>query len=184
MIDDEASEIEVHRLVREFKSDDSLSDAWVMYQQVRTTMRSSAQESVPEMTPAHHRALFNRISEAIEAEDSHSQKPSAVSQSPARIVVGSLALAASLVVAVFIGIQNPEETGRVADGMTETPVNVQTVSTAVPTQALAEMPATAELVELDEEKQRRLRAYLNEHGQMSRMNTNQQLVKFKEPAGK
>ena len=41
----------------------------------------------------------------------------------------------------------------------------------------------AELVELDEEKQRQLRAYLKQHDRMSRMDNNPQLVKYKEHAG-
>ena len=38
-------------------------------------------------------------------------------------------------------------------------------------------------VELDEAKQRQLRAYLKQHDRMSRMDNNPQLVKYKEHAG-
>lgn len=177
LIDGEASEIEVHRLLREFRSEDDFVDRWAIYQQVRTTVRRGVEPASP-LTPEHHQALFNRISEAIDAEDAHAAAPLAATSST-RVVLGSLALAASLVVAVFIGVQQPEETGSLADGRQTAPVEVQTVANTMADQQ------TPELVELDEEKQRRLRAYLNQHDRMARMNSNQQLVNFKqEPTGK
>ena len=104
------------------------------------------------------------------------------SQKTVKTVAGSLALAASLVVAVFIGVGQPEEAPTLVDTTpTEaTPLAVQPVST---NQSIASQPAnlspemTPELIELDEEKQRRLRAYLNQHDRMSRMN-NTQLVTY------
>ena len=38
-IDGEASEIELHRLVREFRSDESLTSSWATYQHVGSTLR-------------------------------------------------------------------------------------------------------------------------------------------------
>ena len=177
LIDGEASEIEVHRLLREFRSAEGLVDRWAIYQQVRTTVRRGA-EPVSSLTPAHHQALFDRISDAIDAEDAHQRAPLAATSST-RVVLGTLALAASLVVAIFIGVQQPEDATNLVDAGQSTPVEVQTVSNTVADQQ------TPELVELDEEKQRRLRAYLNQHDRMARTNSNEQWVNFKqEPAGK
>ena len=186
LIDGEASEIEVHRLVREFRSDESLTSSWAIYQQIRSTLRAdSASVSIE-----HHQQLFTRITDAIESEDSHSREIRK-SASPRTIIAGSLALAASMVVAIFIGIQEPSESQPLANAGAQTPsmgtvssnqspiLDVQTVANQSDVQ-----PRTSELVELDEEKQRRLRAYLNQHDQMSRMNPGKQFVNYKETSKK
>ncbi len=178
LIDGEASEIEVHRLVREFRSDESLSESWAIYQQVRTTFRKSPEQG-GHLPPHRHRELFSRISNAVHSEDEHQQQTGSDDASPFRIVIGSLALAASLVVAVFLGVRQQEDPAAMAEAAsTPPPVEVQTVSTEP-----LDSPAS-ELIELDEEKQRRLRAYLNQHDRMARMNANRQLVNYKEPPGK
>ena len=186
LIDGEASEIEVHRLVREFRSDESLTSSWAMYQHIRSTLRADSGS----VSIEHHQQLFARITDAIESEDSHSREIQK-SASPRTIIAGSLALAASLVVAIFIGIQQPSESQPLADAGAQTssmgtvssnqsPVlDVQTVANQSDVQ-----PRTPELVELDEEKQRRLRAYLNQHDQMSRMNPGKRFVNYKETSKK
>lgn len=182
LIDGEASEIEVHRLVREFRSDESLTSSWAMYQQIGSTIRADSGV----VSVEHHRELFTRITDAIESEDTHSREIQK-SASPRVIIGGSLALAASLVIAIFIGIQQPSEPLPLADAgakaapmgivsSNQSPVlGVQTVANQSDVQL-----RTSELVELDEEKQRRLRAYLNQHDQMSRMNPGKQFVNYKE----
>jgi len=187
LIDGEASEIEVHRLVREFRSDEALSETWAVFQQVRATVRTGG-EQVGGLSPDRHRQLLNRISVAVGAEEEHALEVAERSSSP-RIVMGSLALAASLVVAVFIGVKQPETPGSVAQLPASTPVEVQTASvdTALVDTAPVDtvQPQASELVELDEEKQRRLRAYLNQHDRMARMNASeQQMVNYKEPSGR
>ena len=178
LIDGEASEIEVHRLVREFRSDDSLSASWGVYQKIRTTARRDADP----LSIEHHHQLFARISSAIEAEDTHDEKPAAQPASSNKVVFGSLAIAASLVVAVFVGVQQPEQNTPIAD-VTPTPVNVTPVSVNpaplnnIATAGFVEQGAP-ELVELDEEKQKRLRAYLKQHDRMSRMNPDTQFVNY------
>ena len=186
LIDGEASEIEVHRLVREFRSDESLTSSWAIYQQIRSTLRADSGS----VSIEHHQQLFARITDAIESEDSHSREIQK-SASPRTIIAGSLALAASMVVAIFIGIQEPSESQPLANAGAQTssmgtvssnqsPVlDVQTVANQSDVQ-----PRTSELVELDEEKQRRLRAYLNQHDQMSRMNPGKQFVNYKETSKK
>jgi sigma-E factor negative regulatory protein RseA len=182
LIDGEASEIEVHRMVRDFRSDESLSSSWAVYQQIGSTLRTGSGS----VSIEHHEQLFTRITDSIESEDSHFREVQKVASS--RIVLaGSLALAASMVVAIFVGIQSPLESEPLADtgprtdfmgtvSRNQSPaLDVQTASTPREVQQ-----RTPELVELDEEKQLRLRAYLNQHDQMSRMNPGKKLVNYKE----
>ena len=182
LLDGEASEIEVHRLVRDFRSDESLKSSWAVYQNIGSTLRAGRGSASTE----HHQQLFARITDAIESEDSHFRKVKKAA-SPRTVIAGSLALAASMVVAIFVGIQPPSESESLADAESRAAVtgtvsskqspalDVQTV--AIPSEVQQRAP---ELVELDEEKQRRLRAYLNQHDQMSRMSAGKQFVKFKE----
>ena len=182
LLDGEASEIEVHRLVRDFRSDESLKSSWAVYQNIGSTLRAGRGSASTE----HHQQLFARITDAIESEDSHFRKVKKAA-SPRTVIAGSLALAASMVVAIFVGIQPPSESESLADAEPRAAVtgtvsskqspalDVQTV--AIPSEVQQRTP---QLVELDEEKQRRLRAYLNQHDQMSRMSAGKQFVKFKE----
>ena len=182
LLDGEASEIEVHRLVRDFRSDESLKSSWAVYQNIGSTLRAGRDPASTE----HHQQLFARITDAIESEDSHSRKIQKVA-SPRTVIAGSLALAASMLVAIFVGIQPPPESEPLADlgprtSSTGTVSSEQSLTldfqtVATPSQVQQRTP---ELVELDEEKQRRLRAYLNQHDQMSRMNSGKQFVKYKE----
>ena len=182
LIDGEASEIEIHRLVRDFRSDESLTLSWAVYQNISSTLRGGRGP----VSTEHHQQLFIRITDAIESEDSHSieLKKAAL---PRTVIAGSLALAASMVVAIFIGIQPPSETVALDDAVPRATVtgtvssnqspalDVQTVTISSEVQQ-----RTPELIELDEEKQRRLRAYLNQHDQMSRMNPGKKFVNYKE----
>jgi sigma-E factor negative regulatory protein RseA len=184
LIDGEASEIEVHRLVREFRSDESLISSWATYQHIGLTLRGD--RGAAAISIEYHQKLFSSITHAIESEDSHSREVQKTA-SPRAVIAGSLALAASMVVAIFVGIQSLPESQSLADAgpqaaSTGTASNnpppaldVQTV--AAPSEVQRRTP---ELVELDEEKQRRLRAYLNQHDQMSRMNSGKKFVNYKE----
>ena len=84
LIDGEASEIEVHRLVREFRSDESLTSSWAMYQQIGSAIRADSGA----VSVEHHRELFIRITDAIESEDTHSREIQK-SASPMVIIGGS-----------------------------------------------------------------------------------------------
>jgi len=171
LIDGEASEIEIHKFVREFRHDDGITASWAIYQHIRATARADADQ----LMPGHHKTLFSRISVAIEAEQSHQKEP-AQATSPKNVVIGSLALAASLVVAIFIGVGPPANEAPIAEVQKRSAVlNVQTVADQSEI-----LPRTTELVELDEEKQRLLRAYLNQHDRMARMNSGRQFVNYKE----
>ena len=80
LIDGEASEIEIHRLLRQLGEDDSLVEAWVSYQETRRVLRTPSNnevESVVHLSIQQHLKLRRRISQAIEkhifySEDSNS----------------------------------------------------------------------------------------------------------------
>jgi negative regulator of sigma E activity len=169
-------------MVRDFRFDESLSSSWAAYQQIGSTLRAGSGS----VSIEHHEQLFTRITDSIESEDSHFREVQKVASSRV-VLAGSLALAASMVVAIFVGIQSPLESEPLADtgprtdfmgtvSRNQSPaLDVQTASTPREVQQ-----RTPELVELDEEKQLRLRAYLNQHDQMSRMNPGKKLVNYKE----
>ncbi|MCZ6502021.1 MAG: RseA family anti-sigma factor [Gammaproteobacteria bacterium] len=198
LIDGEASEIEIHRFLRQLGEDDSLIDAWVSYQETRRVLRSPSNkraESVFHLNTRQHLELHRRISKAVGEDSSYSEaaalfmKPAALFMKPVALFMkpaAVLAMVASLVVAVFIGIQVNTPGGN----------DIASDSQAIGSQTLrppsvATQPVSAELArgnesiaddlglnELDEEGQRRLRAYLNQHERMSRMKLNTSLVTY------
>jgi sigma-E factor negative regulatory protein RseA len=210
-MDGEASEIEHHRLLRQMADDDSLMDVWVSYHETRRAIRQPLAHSAMSLNGQQHRELHHRISSAISEDDSYDSESSDKVASIARPVLTSsssafafkpasaLAIAASLVVAVFVGTQLPsyEDAGESANGLAiqssqsaTTAIPVQTVSTLSANSSLVTefasgnepMSENSELMELDEERQKRLRAYLNEHERMSRFRSNQQLVTYPDPS--
>jgi len=155
-----------------------------------------------------HLDLHQRISEAVAQDDvysstdsdyrktadslSKSAKPKAAAYyKPA----AGLAIAASLVVAMFVGFQ-PQMTDIASE--TSQPVSSSLVSSspvlsspievqpAINEVAKVDNPAVIEpeLKELDAEGQKRLRAYLNQHDAMARMRQGTQLVNYSKPREK
>lgn len=158
LIDNEESEIELHRLSREFNKDDSLRRSWAAYQQIRAVARGDSLNR--SLAPADHEALQQRISEAIAQEESYGLTPTAsvTVVSKKRVLTTGLAIAASLVVAAAIWLAPPATEQFASD--TEQHENHQ------------------ELVELDEEKQRHLKKYLVQHQQMLQLNQRARLVSY------
>jgi len=175
LIDGEASEIEVHRLLRQLAVDDSLRPSWINYLQVRTVVRG---EKV--IDTERHLDLYRRISAAIVDEEDYALSPGGPSVPLRRLYkpAAALAVAASLVVAVFVGMNLTTAPGtgdEIAVSRPEaTPIESQAAGLIEP-----ESPQL-ELKELDEEKQRQLRAYLNLHDRMARMNPNARTVIYEE----
>ena len=220
LIDGEASEIEVHKLLRHVKSiegeagsispeTEDLHRSWARYQEIRSVIgpAGSRADGHSRMAASQHLALRLRISEAIDAEDTHKLEgvSSLVGLTPRtamakyRAPVAGLAIAASLVVAIFVGLSPLEqETGNVDAIATidasadQQPVSVQTVST---TRSTAEVNTLEqqllssgddgmlvddlELKELNEEQRRQMRAYLQLHDRMTRTKPNRRTVNFK-----
>jgi sigma-E factor negative regulatory protein RseA len=195
LIDDEASEIEIHRLLRDLGAEksqnDDLKKSFFAFQQVSQVIKQPV-DAPAGLSVEQHVALFDRISAAVADEDSYDISVRR-SRSWAKPVAG-FAVAASLMVAVGVavitddGMSNPGALTDVTSPASsqqhspgQSPMQTQAVSTASTQTALAaENELQPELRELDEDKQRRLREYLNQHDRMSRLNgqSREQMVKY------
>ena len=189
LMDEEASEIEVHRLLRHFENDPSTRETWIRYQQIRAV---SQNETL--LSSQQHLGLHERISGAIASEETFALSTPTNSRNWAKPAAG-FAIAASLVVAVFVGINSNQALNPEMDAVATVPTATATPNIAAP---IAAQPASTndvlgqqvafneddlELRELDEAKQQRLREYLLKHDRLSRMNNNTRTVNFQQPAG-
>ena len=115
LVDEEISEIEVHRLLRQYSDDDDLRTTFVSYQQIRAVIK---QEN--HLSHAQHVDLHSNILAAIELEEMPelsselAKAPRSVRASASKktiikfpermkIPAAGMAVAASMVVAVFVG---------------------------------------------------------------------------------
>ena len=166
-VDGEASEIEVHRLLRELDNEQGLKKSFLSFQHIHNVVSSN--ESVA-LDLDQHAALFERISGAVQAEATHDAGTNVAIawQKPA---IG-FAVAASLVVAVFMGVDYMEtdSVSAVAENQDEA---ISTIMVAK--QSRENQP---ELRELDEDKQQKLREYLNQHDRMTRLKRTDQTVNY------
>lgn len=168
-IDGEASEIEVHRLLRELDSEKDLKKSFLAFQHIRNVV--STNESVA-LDLDQHTALFERISDAVQKEAEHTagSRGGFAWQKPA---IG-FAIAASLVAAVFMGV-NRMETDSVSAVAENQDGAISTIMVA--NQSRKNQP---ELRELDEDKQQKLREYLNQHDRMTRLKRADKTVNFQQ----
>ena len=162
LIDDEASEIEVHRLVRELgddpESDDALRRDWALYQHLRWVARSGEAPAI--LSPEQHEALHQRISESIAAEDTHAARNGSERQSrklsmpfsmKATALAASVALIASLVALVVVNVAREEQpvTHTLADltfkdaGSNETAQARRATASSAASNPVAATPVTA-----------------------------------------
>lgn len=188
-IDGEAQEVEVHRLLREFREDKALKSSWAAYQQAGFLARQAPGQRAPAgkaLTPAWHEALLDSIHAAVAAEPAHGQREAAKARLPQpglpwlaqipRLGAGGLAAAASLLLAAGLGIAL-----LLGGGLGQEPPApvARAPFEAGPLDAAgAEQGRPLELTELDEDKQRWLRNYLNQHRRMARMKDRAQPVNF------
>lgn len=188
MMDGEASEIEIHRVLRQMGDDQSLKETWLSWHQVRSVVQGGKDSH--HMPLRTHMDLHARISAAVAEESAPVGKPINTPSSRigfARPAAG-LAMAASLVVAVFVGMQI--QSMNTADSTGEVATQPIAPTTAVQPQYVTNQPGPqlaapvreqseieSDLRELDEEGQRRLRAYLQQHDQL-RMNNDTQYVTY------
>ena len=233
LVDEEISEIELHRLLRQYSDDPSIREQFVSYQAIRAVVRGEHSFS-----SAQHIELHSRICAAIDQETipefSNSLSRSTSSgilrsnwAKPALKPALGFAVAASLVVAVFAGFNismtdSPgnvevanvgnnvdDNAGAVVEPSVE-PSNVRNafrqapgINGTVSVDPASVDPASVDqrsiarsqeavgagrkdftvLRELDEDKQKQLRQYLNQHDR-SRMNPYERTVIFKQPAKK
>ncbi len=178
-IDGEASEIEVHRLLRDH---DASARSWIHFHQIRTIVRGE-----PALSSDMHETLRERIRIAVDDEAVFDEAPAL----PRRGAVMTYArpaaafgLAASLFAAVIVGYNLNQEIDGSADPAaiadrsapiaaqpagSGTPINVQTVGNGLAGPTLASQDEELELRELDEDTLRAVRAYLNQHDRTARM---------------
>jgi sigma-E factor negative regulatory protein RseA len=205
LIDGEASEIEIHRLLRQMKDNDAHREVWVTYQETRQILRSGSQggSSALHLSRHQHLELHRRISDAIAEDDVHTSTdtnanktvaPSFRSKAYYKPAAG-LAIAASLVVAVFVGFQPQvtdvaNNTNQASEPSTvqPAPIVAQPVLAQPVVNEIAKQNSgpvnEPELRELDGEGQKRLRAYLYQHDAMARMRQDTQLVNYSKPRAK
>lgn len=190
-VDGEVSEIEVHRVLRHLRKtgnqdeNTKLTSSYIIYQQIRTVIRRGAI-----LSSQSHQTLHQRISEAISRESAahetsstpglkHSATAGLKSSAFSKPAAG-LAIAASLVVALVIGVQL--ETGKnQGSGISGMPKGqVSNTLEPVRPQYVTSGPGVREdeLVELDEEKQKLVREYLLRHDRMTRLKPDVKIVNF------
>ena len=203
LMDDEISEIELHRLLRQFsigshegahqgsyqESNDqkAIKESLISFQQIRSI--TNGEESI---STAQHLDLHARISAAIDEESIEVEAETTISRQWKVPAIG-FAVAASLVITVFVGQQVSTDLSADANavaktsisntsGITHKIIDAQTVSTAKKQPAvISEAPAIAtttfatngdelEFQALGVDKQNRLREYLNRHERVTRKN--------------
>ena len=207
LLDGELSEIEIHRLLRQYSEEPSIKEGYIAYQQI-----SQAVQGEVFLDAAQHVSLHDRISAAVEAEDAGAFNGDLVSQSSNRWSkpVAAFAVAASVVVAVVIGVNNQDSIinqGEIAENRSVQAPPVQLVSTGsqlasgqanpqqpTPAKATFQEQSSAEIVadlnynssteqpelrELDAAAQERLRQYLMRHDRVTRQNANVRTATFK-----
>lgn len=200
LMDGEASELELHRLLRMVEQDASLKSSWLSYQQIRSVIRQEQR-----LSTEAHLALNKRILTVIEAEPPFADEiPRNRRHATLKLLkpVGGLAVAASLLAAIFLGVQTTQlvdsgpanqdsadiaaQTEAVRTGPAQTIAMKTTTDQGVAATAVSSARADSslefassdsepsaqesELRELDEENMKRFRAYIMRHDRLSKIN--------------
>ncbi|MEE4278031.1 MAG: RseA family anti-sigma factor [Halieaceae bacterium] len=175
LLDDEARELELRRLLRELDRDDDqsrqLQGEWYRQHLIRAALQGDQ--------PRHAPDFSLRVAEAVAAE-AMAEEPAAAGW---RRALGSMAVAASVAAVVVLGGQQlsdgVDDAVRVAplpSGVVNTlgavPVQASFGTRAVPTLEPADRTAYRELA------RQRLRRYSQEHAEHASLNTPQGLVPF------
>ena len=166
-IDEEAGEIESHRMLRELtreagQREQGLKKSLLLFLHIRSVV--SKNERAARMSIVQHENLFQRISDAVDNEENYGDQSVPIAwQKPA---IG-FAIAASLVVAITIAMNNLDS---------GEPVEVAGSKATMPVTTVTNRATEPDLQELTLERQQKLREYLNEHDRMVRMKRTTQLV--------
>lgn len=183
LLDEEVSEIEVHRLLREFESDETLKHTWVRYQQIRAVSQGHHH-----LSESQHLDLHSRISAALDEEEHHDWQSE--SRPSWQKNTAGLAVAASLVMAVFVGVNLQQQGTSPASDLVATSepapvVDVQPVSTeAQPADGIVAFNEDdMQLKELNTQELQRLREYLMRHDRSSQLNQMSETQTVTFPAG-
>lgn len=187
LLDDEASEIEIHKIVRRMNDDGQVKTSLLAWQQIRAAAKNDVL-----MSRQHHLQLAKRISAEVEKEPLVQATGLVNAKGRYRKPVVGLAIAASVALAFFVGgfyMDYPGSETHLSNGgfaeTNESTIQPQTSrSQPVSPRYVSVQDADPEmLVELDEEKRRMVRQYLLQHERMTRLNPDLRAVTFdqKEP---
>jgi len=195
LMDGEASEIEVHRLLREIEQNPELRLRWLSWQQIRSVVRQE-----PAFDRNAHLELADRVRASIDGEEAYDEQSGGPVTAGSRRwfkPVAALAAAASLVAAIFVtfqagqvedsqefagaspaGVETQARTGERAPASAQRVVEGTTLVSTAPTTlldggsggAMDDQADQPELRELDEEQLRQVREYLLQHDRMARRN--------------
>ena len=195
LLDNEASEIEIHRVVRKFGDDPQLRSSLLAWQQIRAVAKNDTL-----LSRQTHVTLLQRIRTELDNE-TDTLMPASRSQKSAvtfTLPMAGLAVAASLVLAVFVGIyyQTEQTETEIFAGPLGEEITPQPVVMGIPPdsggsndgqlfgnrgmtpQYVSVNDADGELIELDEEKRRLVKEYLLRHERMTGLNPDVRLVNF------
>jgi sigma-E factor negative regulatory protein RseA len=178
LMDDEANELEVERLLREMQSDDGLHQTWTRYHLARDAVKGQSLE---------YRQVD--LSQRVRAAISEEKLPLASRTQRMLRPLASFAVAASVAATVVLGGQQlsqlgssgPEQADRLVAGMAPvgmvntlgaTPVRASYGSQAVPALRPASHTAYRELAKL------RLKQFGQAHAEQAALNTPQGLIPF------
>ncbi len=151
LMDGEAEELELRRLLKDIPEHPELADTWNRYNLARSVLHKEEVFTVSEA--GSQRILAALAAEAPLSSGKASARRSAVTWLPA---VGRFAIAASVTLAVFVGLQSALDQGGPADMVAGT-VDEQSAASVEQPRAAVEIAAETEF---DAEAQQRLNDYI------------------------
>lgn len=159
LMDGEADELEVRRLLNQLDQDDALRATWHRYQMLGAVMRGEPVTAVD---------LSRGIRQALDGEPMDDVQPSVITAVDEPVAssrwrwLTSGAVAASVMLAVLVGVQW-QQTDAPGTAVVAQPASVTTPQPAM----VAQAPMTAEQQAQLEEAQRRLQEYVLQHNEQA-----------------
>lgn len=169
LMDNEASEIEMHRVLKSIESDDEVRSTWRRYQLASFTLKRQLNDS-------SRVDISAQIAEAIALEAVPGDVPAAIPASGAQTFWGkvakpmtSLAVAASVAFMVVFGALQVEQNGVIDPqaGFAETTNVPQINTTGLPLNGVQTVAAGSSSPETLTPSQRRLRELMSKHAQQA-----------------
>ena len=107
LVDNQASELELQRILKASEEDSSVKESWARYQVVSSVLRGERIENVAQSACAMP-DFAARISVAVAAEDQHAGVPTKKLQQGFLYQLGRIALVASVAGGMIVGVQQYE----------------------------------------------------------------------------
>ncbi len=156
LMDGEADELEVRRILNQLDSDDELRDKWKNYHLMGSLMRDESFDSV-DLTQGINSALDGEMAPSAGNDSDVSERPAEVVANTAKTAwykpLTSVAVAASVTLAVLLGVQSIETTDGVSVANNQQPARGEL---AASTLSLEEQKAL-------EDAQQQLQEYVLKH---------------------